>query len=204
MDCTARVSPDQRAQLLQRLQQRMSPWRFEHSLRVEALAVDLARFWGVSEQKASIAGLLHDTARDLPDNRLTAIVAASDDPLLADWKQSTAPVVLHAPVGALIARQDFGVTDSEILTAIALHTTGAAEMGPLAMIIFLADYCEPGRHFPGVEPVRSLLRTSLEAATLQALTQTIEYLRERDLPVDAHTLEAEAAFAARCRRPRQP
>lgn len=204
MDCTTRVSPDQRAQLLQRLQQRMSPWRFEHSLRVEALAVDLARFWGVSEQKASIAGLLHDTARDLPDNRLTAIVAASDDPLLADWKQSTAPVVLHAPVGALIARQDFGVTDSEILTAIALHTTGAAEMGPLAMIIFLADYCEPGRHFPGVEPVRSLLRTSLEAATLQALTQTIEYLRERDLPVDAHTLEAEAAFAARCRRPRQP
>lgn len=204
MDCTARVSPDQRAQLLQRLQQRMSPWRFEHSLRVEALAVDLARFWGVSEQKASIAGLLHDTARDLPDNRLTAIVAASDDPLLADWKQSTAPVVLHAPVGALIARQDFGVTDSEILTAIALHTTGAAEMGPLAMIIFLADYCEPGRHFPGVEPVRSLLRTSLEAATLQALAQTIEYLRERDLPVDAHTLEAEAAFAARCRRPRQP
>ena len=204
MDCTARVSPDQRAQLLQRLQQRMSPWRFEHSLRVEALAVDLARFWGVSEQKASIAGLLHDTARDLPDNRLTAIVAASDDPLLADWKQSTAPVVLHAPVGALIARQDFGVTDSEILTAIALHTTGAAEMGPLAMIIFLADYCEPGRHFPGVEPVRSLLRTSLEAATLQALTQTIEYLRERDLPVDTHTLEAEAAFAARCRRPRQP
>lgn len=182
----------------------MSPWRFEHSLRVEALAVDLARFWGVSEQKASIAGLLHDTARDLPDNRLTAIVAASDDPLLADWKQSTAPVVLHAPVGALIARQDFGVTDSEILTAIALHTTGAAEMGPLAMIIFLADYCEPGRHFPGVEPVRSLLRTSLEAATLQALTQTIEYLRERDLPVDTHTLEAEAAFAARCRRPRQP
>lgn len=204
MDCTTRVSPDQRAQLLQRLQQRMSPWRFEHSLRVEALAVDLARFWGVSEQKASIAGLLHDTARDLPDNRLTAIVAASDDPLLADWKQSTAPVVLHAPVGALIARQDFGVTDSEILTAIALHTTGAAEMGPLAMIIFLADYCEPGRHFPGVEPVRSLLRTSLEAATLQALTQTIEYLRERDLPVDTHTLEAEAAFAARCRRPRQP
>jgi len=168
MDSTARVSPDQRAQLLERLRQRMSPWRFEHSLRVEALAVELARFWDVSEQKASIAGLLHDTARDLPDSRLAAIVAASDDPLLADWKQSTAPVVLHAPVGALIARQEFGIADPEILNAIALHTTGAAEMSPLAMIIFLADYCEPGRHFPGVEPVRSLLKTSLEAATLQA------------------------------------
>jgi len=204
MGSTVQVSPEQRAKLVECLQQRMSPWRFEHSLRVEALAVDLARFWGVSEQKASIAGLLHDTARDLPDAQLAAIVSASDDPLLADWKQSVAPVVLHAPVGALVARQEFGVTDPEILTAIALHTTGAAEMSPLAMITFLADYCEPERHFAGADSVRSLLRTSLEAATLRALTQTIDYLRGRDLPVDTHTLRAEAAFAARCERPRQP
>jgi len=72
-----------------------------------------------------------------------------------DLAQTPAPLVLHAPAGAVIAKQHYGVSDPAILRAIAWHTTGAPGMGHLAMIIFLADYCEPGRHFRGVGRVRT-------------------------------------------------
>jgi predicted HD superfamily hydrolase involved in NAD metabolism len=173
---------------------RVSKKRLEHTLRVEALAVRLARFWEVSEDKARIASLLHDIARDEPDGDLLGQVRDTDDPLAREMAGTAAPLVLHAPVGALIARRDFGVDDPEILQSIALHTTGAPHMDRLAMIMFLADYCEPGRHFAGVEDVRCLLFSSLEAAMARALAQTLAYLRRHSRPVDRHTVEAAAAF----------
>ena len=174
---------------------RVSKKRLEHTLRVEMLAVRLARFWDVSREKASVAALLHDIARDQPESVLLELVKGTDDPLAREMAETSTPVVLHAPVGALIARRDFGIDDPEILGAIALHTTGAVHMDRLAMIIFLADYCESGRHFAGVEDVRRLLFTSLEAAMLRALVQMLAYLRRYARPIDRHTIDAAAAFA---------
>jgi predicted HD superfamily hydrolase involved in NAD metabolism len=188
------VTPQERRTLVGLVGGRVSKKRLEHTLRVEALAVHLARFWGVSEDKARIASLLHDIARDEPDADLLGQVKDTDDPLAREMAGTAAPLVLHAPVGALIARRDFGVDDPEILRSIALHTTGAPHMDRLAMIMFLADYCEPGRHFAGVEDVRSLLFSSLEAAMARALAQTLAYLRRHSRPVDSHTVEAAAAF----------
>jgi predicted HD superfamily hydrolase involved in NAD metabolism len=189
------VIPEERARLVDLVAERVPQKRLQHMLRVETLAVRLARFWGVSEEKAGVASLLHDIARDEPESLLLESVKDTDDPLIREMAETCAPVVLHAPVGALIARRDFGVDDPEILRAIALHTTGAPAMDRLAMIVFLADYCEPGRHFAGVEEVRSFLFSSLETAMLRALEQTLLYLGQNSLPIDRHTLDAMTAFA---------
>lgn len=189
------MTPQERARLVDLVAGRVSKKRLEHTLRVETLAVRLARFWRVSEEKASVASLLHDIARDYPESSLLELVEDTDDPLAHEMAETSATVVLHAPVGALIARRDFGVDDPEILRAIALHTTGAPHMDRLAMIVFLADYCESGRHFAGVEEVRSLLFSSLETAMQRALAQTLAYLRRHSRPMDRHTVEAAAAFA---------
>lgn len=185
----------ERVHLVNLVARRVSKKRLGHILRVETLAVRLARFWGVSEEKVSIASLLHDIARDEPESSLLELVEDTDDPLAHEMAETSATVVLHAPVGALIARRDFGVEDPEILQAIAQHTTGAPHMDRLAMIVFLADYCEPGRQFAGVEEVRSLLFSSLEVAMLCALAQTLTYLRGHPYPMDSHTVDAAAAFA---------
>ena len=189
------MTSQERARLVDLVAGRVPKKRLEHMLRVETLAVRLARFWGVSEEKASVASLLHDIARDEPESSLLELVESTEDPLIREMAETSATVVLHAPVGALIARRDFGVDDPEILRAIALHTTGAPHMDRLAMIVFLADYCESGRHFAGVQEVRSLLFSSLETAMLRALAQTLVYLRRHSRPIDRHTLDAMAAFA---------
>jgi predicted HD superfamily hydrolase involved in NAD metabolism len=189
------VTSQERARLVDLVAGRVPKKRLEHMLRVETLAVRLARFWGVSEEKASVASLLHDIVRDEPESSLLELVESTDDPLIRDMAETSATIVLHAPVGALIARRDFGVDDPEILRAIALHTTGAPHMDRLAMIVFLADYCESGRHFNGVQEVRSLLFSSLETAMLRALAQTLAYLRRHSRPMDRHTVDAAAAFA---------
>ena len=189
------MTSQERARLVDLVAGRVPKKRLEHMLRVETLAVRLARFWGVSEEKASVASLLHDIARDEPESSLLELVESTEDPLIREMAETSATVVLHAPVGALIARRDFGVDDPEILRAIALHTTGAPHMDRLAMIVFLADYCEPGRHFAGVEEVGSLLFTSLETAMLRALEQTLLYLRRHSRPIDRHTFDAMTAFS---------
>lgn len=188
------MTPEQRAGLVDAVAGRVSAQRLHHILRVEALAVKLARFWGPPEEKASIAALLHDVAREEPVADLTALVQQCDDPWIRNLGQTPAALVLHAPAGAVIAERDYGISDPEVLRAIALHTTGAPGMSRLAMIIFLADYCEPGRHFRGIGEVRALLYTSLEAAMLAALTQTLAYVRSKALPVDPHTAAAAADF----------
>jgi predicted HD superfamily hydrolase involved in NAD metabolism len=83
---------------------------------------------------------------------------------------------LHAPVGAVIAHRDYGVDDPEVLAAIRWHTTGGPEMSLLDEIVFLADYIEPGRTFPGVDRLRALAAASLPEALLAAYDQTLGYL----------------------------
>lgn len=192
------------SRLVALIAERVTRSRFQHILRVEALAVELARFWNVPEDKARTAALLHDVARDIPDDVLVDMATAATDPLAHEMSSTAARVVLHAPVGALIAQRDFGVSDPDVLRAIALHTTGDAVMSPLAMIIFLADYCEAGRDFPGVEQVRVLLHKDLREAMALALQQTLAYLTAHARPIDERTVRAEQAFAAMTRGSHQP
>lgn len=147
------------------LEKMITAGRFAHSLGSARLAVSLAPALGVPAQKAALAALLHDCARDLPVPALVgySLKHAPRTPLLRTLIKE-APVLLHAWAGAERARKEFGITDPEILEAIRLHATGAPGMGPLARLIYVCDLAAPGRDFAGAALVRKLARGDFEAA----------------------------------------
>lgn len=160
--------------ILAKLQKNLSPKRLKHSLGVSETAVELALLYGADPAKARLAGLLHDCARNMPNNIL--LKRAETSGILVNDIERRHPVLLHAPVGAIVARQEYGVDDPEILSAIRWHTTGGPDIALLDHIVFLADYIEPGRAFDGVEKLRTLARQSFSEALLAAYDATIGYI----------------------------
>jgi predicted HD superfamily hydrolase involved in NAD metabolism len=143
------------------IDERLSPRRRDHARRVAAEAVTLARRFGASEVKAELAGLLHDLCRELPDDEILAAAARYGVPV-GSVEARRPRKILHGPIAAAeLAERGL---DAEVVRAIALHTVGDAGMSTLEKCVYLADYCEPSRHFPGVDDVRSLAQTSLDAA----------------------------------------
>ena len=155
----------------------LPPNRYEHSVRVMHNATVLAEHYGLDEKKAQLAGLIHDCGREISTADAPGRARAMG--LTISLLEQTQPVLLHARLGPIIAREKYKITDQEILRAIALHTTGGDNMTELDKVIFLTDYTEPERKQKGVEKVRELLRKNLNQAMLEALRQNIEYLLER-------------------------
>jgi predicted HD superfamily hydrolase involved in NAD metabolism len=160
--------------ILARLTKNLTPKRLKHSLGVSETAVALAGRFGADVAKARLAGLLHDCAREMPSNILLQTAEAFG--IVVNDVEQREPMLLHAPVGAFIAIRDYGVDDPEVLRAITWHTTGGPVMSLLDNIIFLADFIEPGRSFPGVDKLRRSAEDSLQTALLAAYDQTLEYL----------------------------
>ena len=152
----------------------LRPARFRHSRDVSRTAVRLAERWGVDVEKARLAGILHDCARNLKGEELFS--TAIKNGLKPGEMERLQPALLHAPLGAIIAERRFGVSDPEILRAIRYHTTGTSQMTMLDKVVYLADYIEPGRSFSGVELVRELAEKDLAAALLAAYDHTILYV----------------------------
>jgi predicted HD superfamily hydrolase involved in NAD metabolism len=159
------------------VRERLTPRRLEHSLRVAALAEELARRFGAAPEAAAVAGLLHDYCRELPAEPLLA--AAGRHGIRVDTVAARRPAgLLHAPVAAAELRAA-GLVDAEVAGAIARHTVGGAGMTTLEQILYLADFCEPGRDFPGLDEVRALARDSLAAAVAEAARLSLLDLVER-------------------------
>lgn len=169
------------------MRRRLTPARYRHVMAVARTAEELAGRFGVDAQRAWLAGLLHDYARELPEEQMVAVAARHG--LLHVAAEPTV-ALLHAPVGAVLLREELGITDAAVLRAVASHTTGAPSMSDLDKVVFLADYIEPGRRFPGVEAVRETVARGLDAAVRLALLQTVEGLRQRGRGVDPRTLRA--------------
>lgn len=153
-----------------------------------AAAVDLADRYGADREKARIAGLVHDCARDLPRNILLKRVLEFGIVLDEIEEQETG--LLHGPVGAHLASCIFGITDKDVFTSVYYHTTGRARMSLLEKIVYLADYVEPGRHFPGVEELRVWAQRDLNVAILRATDSTLKYVIERGGLIHPRTVEA--------------
>ena len=133
------------------IRDRIGEKRFLHTLRVRDTAIELAKIHNVDLESAEVAGFLHDCAQ-----------------------------IIHSYLGALYARELYGIEDEDILNAITYHTTGRANMSDLEKIIFLADYIEPMRNFDGVERARHLAKKDLDAAMYFALNNTLKFLVEHD------------------------
>lgn len=172
--------------------------RFKHSLAVYDTALELAAVYGLDKEKVGVGALLHDCGREIPTRDLLMHTIALGLPM--DNVERNQPILLHAKLGVYYAREKYGVTDQEILDAIRFHTTGAAGMSKMAMVVYLADLLEPTRDFAGIEEMRRLAKVDLEQAMIKAYAQTIRYLLEYDLLVHPHCIEGYNELAAKFKR----
>lgn len=155
---------------------------------MEYTAAALAMCNGASITDARIAGLLHDCAKCLSDEKKLAICLRHDIPVTEVEKRN--PFLLHAKAGVWLAGEKYGVEDPDILNAIRYHTTGRENMSLLEKIIFVADYIEPGRRQGSADELqktRKLAFQDLDAALLKILDDTLRYLKSGDGEIDPAT-----------------
>ena len=156
----------------------LKPSRYQHSLGVAETAVFLAERFGIDREQAQVAGLLHDCAREFPNEDL--IQEAEKRQIAVEPVEKQMPLLLHAYVGARLVVEKYGVNDKAVEQAIWRHTVGGAQMTKLDKIIWFADMIEPQRDYPGVEKLRELSRTaSLDEMMLAGLTQSIAFVLQK-------------------------
>lgn len=139
--------------------------------------------WGVDPDRAALAGLVHDWGRGEGDGATLLDVALRDGIEVSEAARRSPLALLHAPVGAACLRRA-GLGDEGILAAVAHHTVGRAGMDGLALLVYTADFCEPGRTHLGAPEVRGLLTQDLVAAARLATRYTVEHLMARGSPVE--------------------
>ncbi len=175
-----------REELIAKVSKQMSEKRFAHVLRVEEKACFLAERYNVDVEKASIAALTHDYAKERPDDEMIQLIRSqSFDQTLIEFGNA----IWHGIVGAYLVKEELEVADKDILEAITLHTTGAAQMSELAKVIYVADYIEDGRVFNGVEEARELAEKNLDEAVAFETKQTLLHLIGKEFKVYPKTIE---------------
>jgi len=166
---------------------RLSEKRYAHTLRVADTAAELARDHGLDEDRTRLSALIHDAARENGPERFLRLAEEWDLPVGEPERQS--PKLLHGPVAAELARRELGIEDGEVLEAIRAHTTGKPGMGPLALVLYVADKIEPARDYPSVQRLRRLAQEDLHAAATEALRRAIAHNEERGKDVHPASLE---------------
>ena len=159
--------------------------RMKHILGVVEAAEELAILYGVDIEKARYAALLHDCCKEYPltKQRRLAREDYARQGLPVDEELLSYDALLHGLAGAVESMDEYGVDDPEVLEAIRVHTTGKVDMSTLDKIIFIADYIEVGRDFPGVNKLRKLAKENLDVAMLASYDATILHLLEEGLPI---------------------
>ncbi|MBS9335414.1 bis(5'-nucleosyl)-tetraphosphatase (symmetrical) YqeK [Fructobacillus sp. M1-13] len=167
----------------------LSTHRYEHCLRVSDYAVKLAKQNNLDEQQAALAGLVHDYAKERSEaDFLEKIDEAKLPKSLKAWGNP----IWHGVVGAEFVKDELGIEDPEILQAIRLHTTGGLhdEMTTLDKVVFMADYLEEGRHFPGVKEARAITEKSLDRGVFYQLSHTLAFLADKGQVIYPKTFDA--------------
>lgn len=183
--------PMTRSELIDRLKKALKDKRFQHVLRVEETAIKLAEQYGVDVEKASIAGLCHDYAKQRPDEDFIAEIKKKGlNPLLLDYGNA----IWHGVVGAELIKDELGIWDEDILNAVRHHTTGAPVMTKLEQVIYMADYIELGRDFTGVKKARVITAANLQAGIAYQTKHTLAYLIENGKPVYPKTIDTYNAW----------
>ena len=165
----------------------LNPNRVAHVLGCRDCAVELARLYGENEVDAARAGLLHDITKAI-DGPLQLTLCAEYGMILDTFSRRF-PKTLHALTGSLVARRIFGENEN-VVSAICHHTTGRADMTKLEKIIYIADYVERNRNFPGVEQMRAMAYTDLDAAVLMGLESAVAHVRRQGQGLAPATVEA--------------
>ena len=165
--------------LQKQMREELTEDRYEHTLGVMYTAESLAMRYGVDMEKAAVAGLLHDCAKCIPNTQKLKLCKKHGIEVSELEKKN--PSLLHAKLGAYMAKKVYNVTDEDVLNAIRWHTTGRPDMSMLEMIIYMADYIEPNRDkAPNLKEIRKLCFVDIEDALYRVLESTLDYLNESD------------------------
>lgn len=180
-------------QMKEKLGTMLTEHRYIHSLGVMETAIKMAERFGVDPEKAKIAGLLHDCAKQISHEEQLAMCDRLGIELDQVKRDSTA--LIHADLGARLAEIAFGITDESILGAIRNHTLGRANMTELEKVLYLADIIEPNRKpFEGLIRLRELCRENLDEAVLYGLELGIANVARKGRILHNQTKEAEAYY----------
>lgn len=173
----------------------LSEKRWEHTKNVKKMAVKLAGRYGADEEKAALAAILHDAAKEMPKRDLLQIF--EDNAIIAENAAMRPAPVWHGVAAAILAQTKWGVTDPEVLSAVRCHTTGKPGMSLLDKIIYMADMTSAERDYPGVQELRDLQMRDLDEALETALRQSIDFVKEKGGDLDPMTVAAYEDLHAR-------
>jgi predicted HD superfamily hydrolase involved in NAD metabolism len=170
------------------LQKNLNPQRYEHSLRVRDTSIALAQHYKTDISQARLAGLTHDCAKDMENVEIINIIEKFGYNIEGINKRT--PNLMHGLAGAIVAKNTMGIEDEDVLNSITYHTTGRKNMSLLEKIIYIADYIEPMRNFPGVEDLRKLAYTNIDEALLLSFDNTIKYVIAKGQLLHLDTIDA--------------
>ncbi|WP_338211664.1 bis(5'-nucleosyl)-tetraphosphatase (symmetrical) YqeK [Lactobacillus juensis] len=175
------------AEIVAKEKSNMTEDRFKHCIGVSKTAQKLAELNQYDIDKAALAGFIHDYAKQVSVEEYREVIKTKGfDQDLLNWNRS----IWHGIVGTYFIQRDLKITDSEILTAVRRHTTADVEMTTLDKIVFMADYIEPGRSFPGVEEARKITYANLDEGVGYQLAHTLGFLIEKRNKIYPRTLDA--------------
>jgi len=175
--------------LVNKVRANMDEARFRHCQGVSITARKLAKLNNYDEDKAALAGFIHDYAKQVANDEFIRVIKDPKNNFnqdLLNWNRA----IWHGIVGTYFIKRALSITDSEILTAIKRHTTGDVEMTTLDKIVFVADYIEPGRSFSGVDEAREVTFSNLDAGVGYELAHTLQFLANNRQKIYPKTLAA--------------
>ena len=172
--------------LEKKLKKELDTERFRHSVAVMYTGTALAMRWGCDLERTQVAGLLHDCAKCIPNDKKLRLCEQNGIEVTQTERDN--PFLLHSKLGAWMAKEKYGIEDEEILGAITWHTTGRPGMTLMEKIIFLSDYIEPMRQkAQNLETIRYQAFIDLDRAVMMTLRDTLQYLRSGSRELDENT-----------------
>ena len=170
------------------LKDKLSKNRYEHSLRVADYCKRLAQIYKADENKAYLSGLVHDCAKNLEEYYMLNKKVNSD--IILDIEEKNNPKIQHAPIGAAVCKNLYGISDNEIISAVRYHTTARENMSLIEKILFISDKIEPNREYDTVEELRKIADYDIDKAIIKFLNDSFEYLEKNSQKI--HPLSVKA------------
>ncbi len=172
----------------EKLIKRIGQKKLVHSIGVMQTAKRLSQIYGEDINKAALAGILHDCGKI--KNKRHLLKKINYFGIILDGIMQKDISLAHGLLGSVIANEEFGIKDEDVLNAIKFHTTGRKDMSLLEKIIYISDYIEPNRDFPGVEEIRKLAFKDLDKSILISMNNTINHIIKKDKFIHIDTIEA--------------
>lgn len=174
------------SKIQKKIEKTLDEKRYNHSLGVAYTASCLAMKYDVDINKAYLAGILHDCAKNLSDDKRLELAQKYD--IFVSKVEKENPFLLHGKIGALIAKKKFKIDDEDILNAISFHTTGRPSMSTLEKIIYISDYIEINRmQASNLNIIRKLAFEDLDLCLIKILEDTLDYLKNKNACIDPET-----------------